>query len=111
MTMILNLPPEVESALAAKAARLGVAADACAIETLAGALANENGAASFSDETKAARDAAHRACVRAAYGKYAGTPGTVDDFLRERHQEAVREMEKADAADAEYRARHAKETR
>ncbi len=56
-------------------------------------------------DAKAARNAAQRARVAAVRGKYAHLSGTVDEFLRERHEEAVREMERDLAADASYAAR------
>ncbi len=62
-------------------------------------------AVSTAADAKAARNAAQRARVAAVRGKYAHLPGTVDEFLRERHEEAVREMEKDRAADELYAAR------
>ncbi len=95
MTLTIEVPAEVESALEAKAARLGLRADELARRVVSDfAHAPEP----IEDEASAeAHRAAHRARVRALQGKYAHVPGTVDDFMRERSEEAKREMQKETA--------------
>jgi len=79
MTRTLELPEELESALTAKAVRLGVPVELYAIEVLRHDLENK--------DTPAQNE--HRQRVRALLGKYKGMGFTVDDFLRERREEVA----------------------
>ncbi len=88
MTLTIKIPPDVESALKARALRLGVPVERYA----AGVLRRDvesNGA-----PYEAARSASPSSRLR---GMLSHLPGTVDEFLLERHQEAQRELDK-DAA-------------
>ena len=87
MTLILELEPEVENALAQQAARHGVPVERYAAAVLGRQAQRENGDDSQSEREK------HRAAVRALRGKRKDLVETVDDLLRERHEEARREME------------------
>ncbi len=83
MTVTLELPAEVESALEAKAARLGLRADELA-QRVVSDFAHE-------PEPEPSAEEKRRAAVQAGYGMLAGSTRTVDDFLRERHAESDRE--------------------
>ncbi len=93
MTLTIEVPAEVESALEAKARRRGVPVD----ELLRGVVSDFAQAPDSPADAEERRRAAHRARVRALQGKYAHVPGTVDDFMRERSEEAKREMQKETA--------------
>jgi hypothetical protein len=93
MTLTIEVPAEVESALEAKARRRGVPVD----ELLRGVVSDFAQAPDAPADAEERRRAAHRARVRALQGKYAHVPGTVDDFMRERSEEAKREMQKETA--------------
>lgn len=86
MTVTLELPAEVESALEAKAARLGLRAD-----ELAQRVVSDFAHAPEPVEDEASAEEKRRAAVQAGYGMLAGSTRTVDDFLRERHEESDRE--------------------
>jgi hypothetical protein len=83
MTLTIQIPPEVEAAITAKAERLGMPVEHYA----AGVLQRD---------AQSSTDATVRIPVRAR-GLLAGAQGSVDEFLRERHEEAEREIQK-DAA-------------
>jgi hypothetical protein len=83
MTVTLELPAEVESALEAKAARLGLRADELARRVVSD-FAHAPEPEPFAEEKR-------RAAVRSLRGMLAGGTRTVDDFLRERHEESDRE--------------------
>ncbi len=85
MTLTLELPAEVESALQAAAAREGVAFQALVLNAL-----RERAQRQSPESIEEAR-IAHRARVREGFGKFAHVPGTVDGFMRERSEEAARE--------------------
>jgi hypothetical protein len=115
--MTLTIEVEREGRLREEARRRGVPAEALAgamldealqdleldaadVEEARRRVAEESEAAipfaQFEAEAEAQR-AAHCARVRALQGKYAHVPGTVDDFMRERSEEAKREMQKETA--------------
>ena len=83
MTLTLELPTEIEAALRADAAAHGVEPSQWAL----GMLAERYQMKREADET------ARRKRVAAGYGKYAGLGSTVDEFLREKHEETEREMQ------------------
>lgn len=73
---IEQLEPETEQALANEAQRRGVEVSKVAVEVLG--------------------KWAHRKKL-SGYAKFANVPGSVDDFLRERHAEADAEMNRPEA--------------
>jgi hypothetical protein len=99
MTLTIEVAADVESALAAKAARLGVPVERYAAGVLRRDVESNGHAngATTKATAKAARDAAHRDRVRAGFGKFAHVPGTVADFMSERSEEAAREMQRETA--------------
>jgi hypothetical protein len=95
MTLTIEVPAEVESALEAKAARLGLRAD-----ELARRVVSDFAHAPEPVEGEVSAEEKRRAAVRSLRGMLAGGTRTVDDFLRERHAESDRE-------EAEYQQRSA----
>ena len=105
MTHRLDLSPELEANLQALAAQRGADADATALQVLAEALE-----AVLAEEPPLERDEVRRRQREAAarnFGKYAGVGGTVDEFLREKHEETRREMERDERRVQEMQAREA----
>lgn len=91
MTHRLDLPPELEAKLQTLAMQRGADADATALQVLAEGLE----AVPVEEPPLEREEVRRRQRVAAVegYGKMAGLGGTVDDLLRERHEEARREME------------------
>ncbi len=100
MTLTLELPAEIENAIAVKAQRRGVTLekylsdlaerDAQAPEVLTEA-PSTNDQKPLSARQQAALD---------GYGKYAGRGRTSDDLIRDRREEAATEMAQAARRDA-----------
>ncbi len=83
MTHTLELPESVERVLERKARRRGVGLDAPLLDLAAQDAANEESA-----------EAARWEAVRAGYGMLKGNGHEADDFMRERREEGLREMER-----------------
>ena len=90
MTLILELPIELETALASEAKSRGVAVETLAIERLRAPL---NAKPRTIDDVKTERDL-RRAAIDAGFGSLQGVLNS-DEFLAERHDEAERELEKS----------------
>lgn len=88
MTHQLDLTAELEAKLQALAEQRGQDVSTTTLQVLAEAL---------SDVEAPAPVAAKAPRVLRGYGKFAGRGGTVDDLLREKHEETRREMEREDA--------------
>lgn len=88
--MILQIPPELEQRLAAQAQAQGQDTQTFALALL------ERGKLEPTQEPPPALSPRQQA-ARAGYGMFAGDGRTVDDFLRERHEEAEREMQATNA--------------
>lgn len=80
MALTLELEPEVESALAAQAARLGVPVE----RYIAGVLHRQ--AQNKTGEEMAGTREKRRALIASIQGKYAGKGMAVDELLRECHE-------------------------
>lgn len=80
MTLTLELPSEIEAALRADAAAHDMDAAQWALDVIAARYGLQK------------QQEAQRARVAAGYGKYAGIGGSVDDFLREKHEEVANEI-------------------
>lgn len=81
MTLILELPIEIEARLKAEARALGIAPEMLALETMR-ARYEENA------------DNKRREAAAAGLGMFAGRGRSVDEFLAERHAEGEAEYEK-----------------
>lgn len=90
MTHRLDLSPELEAKLQALAAQRGADADATALQVLAEGLEAVQAQEAQLEREEVRRR--QRAAAVEGFGKMAGLGGTVDDLLRERHEEARREM-------------------
>lgn len=102
MTLILELPPATEARLREAARARGLALEAAVTEALE----------SWSDQqvvapAKDVDDARARrlAAIKRAHGMFQDRGRTSDDFVRERHEEAQRELEKDEARWREREAR------
>ncbi len=87
MTLTLELPEELEKALEKEAQRRGVETAQLALEAL----------------EKVVQPARPKKVLK-AYGMFAGSSRTVDDFLRERHEEVDREEQQTPERAARWRA-------
>ncbi len=83
MTMILELPAELEARLQADARARGVAPEIVVVEAVS---------ARYSEQTNA--DEQRRQAALAGLGMFAGRGRSVDEFLAERHAEGQAEYEK-----------------
>lgn len=103
MTLTLELPAEIESAIAVEARRRGMTLEKY-LSDLVERDAREPEV--LSDVTTANGESEQRIltprqqAALAGYGKYAGRSRTSDDLLRERRAEAEREMQQAVPRDA-----------
>ncbi len=86
MTLTLELPVEVEQALAARAQERGVSVAKYLLDV---ATRETQGLA---EARRKQQEEAH-----SGYGKFAAPGLTVDALLQERHEESQREMEREDA--------------
>ena len=99
MTHRLDLSPELEAKLQALAAQRGADADATALQVLEEHLREVPVAPPVEEESAAealGREEVRRRQREAAvegYGKMAGIGPSVDEFLREKHEETRRETE------------------
>jgi hypothetical protein len=86
MTLILELPAEVEQVLAARAQARGVTVEKYLLDV----------ATRETQEPEVLAEARQKRRVAAlsGYGKFAGLGVTVDELLQVRHEEARREMER-----------------
>jgi hypothetical protein len=94
MILTLELKPEIERALKAKAQRRGVPvekylSDIAEREALAPEMTPEN------DTTTQSTLTPRQQAALAGYGKYAGRSRTSEDLIRERREEATMEMQQA----------------
>lgn len=97
MSLTLEVSPAIEKALEQKARRRGVALETYAAQILEReAVEATNGEAQAKSTPATPRER--------MFGKYAFVGGTVDDFLREKHEEIERE-------EAEWERRHAARNR
>ncbi len=87
MKLELEIAPDIEQALVAKAQRLGVPVERYAAGVLRRDVETNGGPYESAQSARPAR----------LRGMLSHLPSTVDDFLKERHEEALREMHK-DAA-------------
>ncbi len=83
MTRTLDLPESVERVLERKARRRGIALDTYLVDLAAQDAANEESA-----------EATRREAVKRGRGMFVGNGHETDDFMRERHEEGLREMER-----------------
>jgi hypothetical protein len=83
MTLTIEVPADVENALTAAARRRGVALDAYLSEVLKRE-AQDNQTA----------ETARREAVRRGRGMFKGNGHETEDFMRERREEGLREMER-----------------
>ena len=83
MTMILELPAELEARLKADAHARGVAPEIVVVEVVS---------ARYAEQTNA--DEQRRQAALAGLGMFAGQGHSVDEFLAERHAEGQAEYEK-----------------
>ena len=83
MTMILELPAELEARLKADAHARGVAPEIVVVEAVSARYAEQNDA-----------DDQRRQAALAGLGMFAGRGRSVDEFLTERHAEGHAEYEK-----------------
>lgn len=79
MTLTIEITPEVETAIAAKAARLGVPIERYAAGVLRRDVESNGAPHEYSQS-------ARRALIASIRGKYAGSGITVDELLRERRE-------------------------
>ena len=91
MTLILDLPPETEARLRELARARNLAPEE------ATALALEQWMRGQSDVAAEEAKARRREAIKKARGGMKGTGLSSDDFLREKHAEAQRELEKDEA--------------
>ena len=96
MTLTLELPEELEKALENEAAERGLSAEQVALQMLQPLVKPEN------VEAEKPRK------VLKSYGIAAGSGRSVDDFLRERHEEAEREEAKTRERLRQWRERQGK---
>ncbi len=104
MTLNLELPPATEAQLRATARARGIEVEEAIREALdEWTLKGQTSA----DDENAREDAKarRRAAIEQAQGIFRGRGRTSDDFLRERHEEAQRELEKDEARWREREAR------
>lgn len=80
MTLSIEIAPEVQSALTARAARLGVP-----VERYAAGVLRRDVEAGSDGENREYSQQKRRALIGSIRGKYAGSGVTVDELLRERH--------------------------
>ncbi len=104
MTLTLDLPAEVESSLREAASREGIALDALVLDALRERAAREQNGVKKSAPEVSQSEVARLAALRQARGMLRGNGHETDDFMRDRHEEARREMEKDFADDAKYAA-------
>ena len=90
MTLIIEVAPEVESALQAQAVQRGVS-----VPELAAAVLRDYAVRTTNGETNGERQSERQQAARRGIGMLAGGGRTVEDFLRERHEEAQHEMQAA----------------
>jgi len=99
MTYNIDIAPENQKLLEDGAARTGIDVESYILGVLEGKvqspkLSQHSAIPAVPGETREERNTAQRARVRALRGKYSHLHGTVDDFLQDRHEEALREMQK-----------------
>jgi hypothetical protein len=94
MTLTLDLPAEVESSLREAAAREGVALDALVLDALRERAARGQNGVKKSAPELSQSEVARLAALRRARGMLRGNGHETDDFMRERHEEGLREMAK-----------------
>ena len=99
MTLILELPPEAEAQLRDIARARNLAVEETVTQALDQWLQQQTVASD--NEAKARR----RAAIQKAHGMFENRNWSSDDFLRERHEEAQRELEKDEASWREREAR------
>lgn len=111
MTLILELSPDTERAIEQEAQQRGVNAAIVAGEVLSvwAQTKQQNGTAvtgeAINGEGAQSTLSPRQQAAMRGYGMLAGRGRTVDDFLRERREEAEMEMQQATRRDAERAAR------
>ncbi|HEX8236422.1 MAG TPA: hypothetical protein VF600_10725 [Abditibacteriaceae bacterium] len=88
MTLIIEVAPAVENALQAQAVQRGVS-----VQELAAAVLRDYVVHIANGETNSDKQSKRQQAAQQGFGILAGGGRSVEDFLRERHEEAEREMQ------------------
>ena len=91
MTLTIEVPPELEERLQSQAEKQGQDVQAYALAVLA----REAGQLTHNGKPMANQLSARQQAAQRGYGMLKGDGHTVDDFLRERREEADMEMQQA----------------